>query len=289
MKLNCVILNYNDADTVESLLSRIHDYRLLSQIVVVDNCSTDDSLIRLQRLEDEKVTVICAEKNGGYGYGNNLGIRYAVEQNQATHVLIANPDVSFSEQCPARLLRIFERHPDVAAAAPLMHDQQYGTLKNGWKLRGYGKELCSMGPVCRRVLGGFLDYPDSFYEGKKAVYVEAVHGSLLMVDGAKFLEAGGYDEQVFLYQEEAILGCRLKACGYRTVLLLTDSYVHAHSASISKTYDSMIRRQRLREESELYYMRKYLCIGPVRSAFARFWFAVIRAEVRVATGLGILK
>ncbi len=288
MKLNCVILNYNDADTVKKLLSRIHDYPLLSQIVVVDNHSTDDSLVRLRELEDEKVTVLCAEKNGGYGYGNNLGVRYAVEQNQATHVLIANPDVSFSELCLARLLRIFERHPEVAVAAPVMHDRQYGNLKNGWPLRGYVKELCSMGPVCRRVFGRFLDYPDSYYEGEKAVYVEAVHGSLLMVDGEKFLKAGGYDEQVFLYQEEAILGCRMKACGCRTVLLLTESYDHAHSTSISKTYDSMIRRQRLREESELYYMRQYLHIGPVRAAFARLWFAVIRMEVRAAIRLGIL-
>lgn len=43
MKINCVILNYNDAGTVENLVRRIKDYRCLDRIVVVDNASTDDS------------------------------------------------------------------------------------------------------------------------------------------------------------------------------------------------------------------------------------------------------
>lgn len=286
-RLNCVILNYNDAATVENLVARLHDYRILEQIVVVDNHSTDDSLERLRLLEDGKVTVICAARNGGYGFGNNLGVRYAVTHNQATHVLIANPDISVSEGCLARLLRVFEKCPQAAMVTARMEDQQYGTLRNGWKLRGYGKELLSMGPVSRRLFGRFLDYPASWFQ-KKALYVEAVHGSMLMVDGARFLEAGGYDEHIFLYQEEAVLGCRMKACGYKSVLRLDCSYQHAHAASISRTFASQMGRQRLREESELYYMKQYLHIHPWQEVFARFWFWGIRMEIRVAEMMGLL-
>ena len=46
---------------------------------------------------------------------------------------------------------------------------------------------------------GRIDYPDSYFQGHKAVYVDAVHGSLLMVDAVKMLGCGGYDEEVFLY------------------------------------------------------------------------------------------
>ena len=49
-RLNCVILNYNDAPTVENLIAQIHDYQILEQIVVVDNHSSDDSLERLHPL-----------------------------------------------------------------------------------------------------------------------------------------------------------------------------------------------------------------------------------------------
>ena len=34
-------------------------------------------------------------KNGGYGFGNNVGIKYSVETLNADYVLIANPDVIF--------------------------------------------------------------------------------------------------------------------------------------------------------------------------------------------------
>ena len=65
MKLNCVILNYNDADTVEKLVSLIHDYKILEHIVIVDNASAEDSAQKLERLCDKKVALVHAEKNGG--------------------------------------------------------------------------------------------------------------------------------------------------------------------------------------------------------------------------------
>ncbi len=286
-RLNCVILNYNDAPTVENLIAQIHDYQILEQIVVVDNHSSDDSLERLHPLADDKVTVICAKANGGYGSGNNLGVRYAVNHNQATHVLIANPDISVSEACLVKLLQAFEKRPQAAVVTARMEDRQYGTLRNGWPLRSFTKELLSMGPVSRRLLGRFFDYPDSRFQTGRAMYADVVHGSMLMVDAARFLEAGGYDEEIFLYQEEAVLGYRMKARGYRSILRLDCSYKHEHSASISKTFTSQMRRQRLREESELYYMKHYLHINPLQEVFARLWFWGIRVEIWVAARFGV--
>ena len=49
VRLSCVILNYNDAETTEKLVKQIADYNVLHQIIVVDNASTDDSLERLKK------------------------------------------------------------------------------------------------------------------------------------------------------------------------------------------------------------------------------------------------
>ena len=92
VRLSCVILNYNDAETTEKLVSRSRNYNVLHQIIVVDNASTDDSLERLKKLEADqpgRLHVLSADHNGGYGSGNNLGVRYAAGQGGATHVLIA--------------------------------------------------------------------------------------------------------------------------------------------------------------------------------------------------------
>lgn len=293
MQLSCVILNYNDAETTEKLVMQIADYDVLHQIIVVDNASTDDSLERLRKLESDanasqscKVRVISADHNGGYGSGNNLGVRCGAEQG-ATHVLIANPDVVFSEQSLKAMLAVFARHPEVGIVTSRIRDARFPNLKNGWPLRSFMRELLSMGPVSRRLLGKTFDYPDSCFAGRSAVYVGAVHGSMLMVDTEKFLEAGGYDEGIFLYEEEQVLGRRMQNAGYRSVLLLNQHYDHEHSTSISKSFSDAMKRQRLREESTLYYMKHYLHINPLQEQIAKLWFAGIRMEMQVAKLAGI--
>ena len=293
MRLSCVILNYNDAETTEKLVRQIADYGVLHQIIVVDNASTDDSLERLRKLESDananqygKIRVISADHNGGYGSGNNLGVRYAAKQG-ATHALIANPDVVFSEQSLKAMLAVFARHPEVGIVTTRIHDARFPDLKNGWPLRSFTRELLSMGPVSRRLFGRSFDYPDSYFAGRNAVYVGAVHGSMLMVDTEKFLEAGGYDEGIFLYEEEQVLGRRMQNAGYRSVLLLNQHYDHEHSTSISKSFSDAMKRQKLREESTLYYMKHYLHINPLQEQIAKLWFAGIRLEMQVAKLIGI--
>lgn len=282
MKINCVIVNYNDADTVIKLVERIYGYRCFDQIVVVDNASTDDSWEQLEPLKDDKVAVIRGERNGGYGYGNNLGVRYAAQINEATHVVIANPDVEFGENLILAMGRIFSRHPDAGVVSGVMDDMEWGGLGYGWPLRGFFGELLAMGPVSRRIWGRFLNYPMKYFEGKKAAWVDVVHGSMLMVDTAAFMECGGYDENIFLYQEEAVLGWKMRTSGYRTALLLTESYIHRHGVSVGKSWSKAIERQKLRHDSVLYYMKHYLYINPVQELMARMWFQIILLEIRVA-------
>ena len=74
----------------------------------------------------------------------------------------------------------------------------------------------------------------------------------------------------------------MKTAGYRTVLLLNQTYQHQHSASISKSYDKLIERQKLRNESVLYYMKNYLYINPVEEWIAKLWFQGILLEDRIA-------
>lgn len=290
---SCVILNYNDASTVKKLVQKIYNYTVFDAILLVDNCSTDDSLMQLKALAKElnwelgkdskqkfeKIIVLSAQKNGGYGAGNNLGIRYSQQVLAMDYVLIANPDVDFSEQLVYRLLRLFEHHPELGVAASCMSDPVFGNQKNGWPLLGFWREMARCGPVCRRICKAFLEYPKRYFYGKKAVYVDAVHGSLLMVDAQKMMKCGGYDEGLFLYQEEAVLGCRMKNAGYRSALLLTDSYDHLHSTSISRTYQDAWERQKLRNKSCMYYYQNYLKINRLEKFAAAVFFEIIHLEI----------
>lgn len=282
-KVSCVIVNYNDAKTTERLVREIYAYSSLDAVVMVDNCSTDDSRERLEALAfelgRERVILLSAKGNKGYGGGNNLGITYSYETLQVDYVLIANPDVEFSDVLVSRLARMLARHGQLGAAAPLMEDAQFGRQRNGWPLHGLWGSLARSGPVCRRVLGSLLEYSPSHFQGKQAVYVDVVHGSLLMVDALKMLECGGYDEKVFLYQEEEILGYKMLDRGWRTALLLTDRYIHRHGQSISKSYKDVWQRQRIRNQSAMYYYKNYLGINRLEEWIVRIFFLTVRLEI----------
>ena len=70
-----IVLNYNDFDNTFHYINRIRNYAKLDYILIVDNCSTDESFERLQKLKDDKVNVIRTDRNEGYASGNNFGVR----------------------------------------------------------------------------------------------------------------------------------------------------------------------------------------------------------------------
>lgn len=290
-----VVVNYNDSETTLAQIRRIRDYAALDRIIVVDNASTDRSLAALRAVAGGKVTVLAAKRNGGYGAGNNLGIRYAAKKG-IQYALIANPDAEFTEDCLRSLIRAFEKNPGLAAIAPVQINpskapgaERPGSRANvlsgaaAFPLRGWFADLLEAGPVARRLFTPLLHYPERHYRAKLAP-VDCVPGSLLLVDIERFLAAGGYDERVFLYEEEYILGQRLRRIGAETALLTTERYLHRHAASIGKSYRRALDRQRLRERAMRFYFRHYLGCGRAKLLFTELYFALIRLEIFLTGG-----
>ena len=76
-KCACVILNYNDYENTIKIVQVLKQYKSITYIVVIDNASTDDSFNMLMQNKPGNTTVIRTSINGGYGYGNNVGVNYA--------------------------------------------------------------------------------------------------------------------------------------------------------------------------------------------------------------------
>ncbi len=287
MNVSCIILNYNDADTTMRLVHSIKDYSSLDSIVIVDNHSTDDSYAQLKELSGGRIHVVSSLKNGGYGYGNNLGIRYAYRELGATHVLIANPDVLVSEETIVAMKASFLTNKAVAVTAAVPVDQKGRAGLSGWKLTGLFPDLLDTGLVTRRLFKRWLsDNP-----GKRAFHIttpggtercawaDAVPGSLLLADTDALMACGLYDEEVFLYYEEKILGNKLKAKGYGTLLLLDRTYVHLHSVSIDKSVSSILKKQALLHKSKLHYYKKYLKINRFQELAAKGFLEFLMFEI----------
>ncbi|WP_173473501.1 glycosyltransferase family 2 protein [Fibrobacter succinogenes] len=273
LKISCIILNYNDALTTINLLECIKDYSILDFIVVVDNCSTDDSWEKLLRYKNEKIHVIKAPQNGGYGAGNNVGLRYSSEILNVDYSIIANPDVLFSEECIRKFLQSFLEDLTVAVVSA----KQSNSPDCAWKNCSTMQYILATS-LFFEVWLKIRSYPKSFFEGQNSVFVFAVPGSLLMVDLKKMLKYGMYDEEFFLYYEEPVLAQKFDNAGLKTVLRLDCSYVHNHHVSISKTYRRWSQQHAVLLKSAELFLRKYKKASALQMAFAKLWFAYTKFE-----------
>ena len=189
-KCVCVILNYNDAETTVSLVEQIRGYDCLSHILVVDNCSTDDSWEKLKAISyTDKVIALRTDHNGGYGYGNNFGVRYAHDVLGARQVLIVNPDVIFSEECVLACLDELRLTDDAAIVSPMQLNTDGSLVRQfAWNLDSGFRHLLSCEFVLRHTI---LPLPRAKVDlMADAVYVDCVPGSFLLVDSEKFIQCG---------------------------------------------------------------------------------------------------
>ncbi|MDO4438540.1 MAG: glycosyltransferase [Eubacteriales bacterium] len=317
MSISAVILNYNDSEGTIASVERIKDFSIFNFIVVVDNCSSDESVRDISaylkmlnesascsenpRSENPRFILIENDKNGGYGYGNNCGINYSREILGCTHAVVANPDSIFCETDISAMLDVFCQEEKTAVVGAVMREKDSGIsyeefISSAWPLRSAVKYIAYAGPVLKRLFKNSLNYGRAYFEtarkttakGNTYIEAEAVHGSLLMVDTEKFAKCGGYDEQVFLYCEEDILAQRIKRQGFRSFCILDKGYYHEGSHTISKNGNNAIKRQRFRQESERYYMEKYLEAGAFRKMLFSFIQKIVLIETWLMAKMGIL-
>lgn len=105
----------------------IDDY----QIIVVDNCSPNDSYdILLKKFEaDEYVTLIRNSENLGFTGGNNKGIKYATEHYEFEFMVVLNNDAFLLETAFYYKLKMYYNNYHFAVAGPRIIDP-YGRNSN---------------------------------------------------------------------------------------------------------------------------------------------------------------
>ena len=263
---SCLILNYNDCETTKKLVQQIEDYLVFDHILIVDNCSTDDSYEQLQLLVSEKVAVIQTDKNGGYGYGNNVGTKYIQEHYQSKYTLLSNPDVVFTNELIERFIDSMEINDQLAVVSAKQLDIRNQPIHDlAWRVpTALEYAVLSSGRLARL-------FPTTYQFDKNCIeeYVDCVPGALLLYHTDRFLEVGGYDEEMFLFGEETTLGFKLREKNYKTLLILDDYYRHEHSVSINKSIAQKSKQMEILFQSRLLFMKKYLKASPLMLALAR--------------------
>lgn len=272
--IGCVVLNYNDADTTLDLLKRIEPMEIIDQIVLVDNKSTDNSLERLKEQESNKVHVVCAKKNGGYGSGNNVGIGYLRKNYSCDYIIIANPDVIFNESVIKKMVNEFDENTVIVA--PLTLDsKKERQLPIAWKVPTVKDYFLFSSIVLNKIFKPF-QYPTRFFN-TDICEVDCVWGCLFMLNNS-LIEDKLYDENIFLFFEESCIGKQFKDKGYKTKLLMNVDYIHNHSVSINKAFNSEARKRKITLDSFYTYFEDYYTLSGFTKGIMRIYKKFIYIE-----------
>lgn len=260
-----VILNYCDSERTASLAVSLQSFGLLDDVIVVDNCSPDDSYNRLSTLASDVISVFQTSGNNGYSSGNNFGLAKANERGCEICV-IANPDIVVSHDSLNAILDFMETHQEVSfAGAVVLKPDGARHAKQFWDVPNYADLLLSMLYFGRRIMSHRA--PSKTVKGDY-LEVEVLPGCFFAARMSTFEDVGYFDEGTFLYCEEDILAEKCKVKNYKLAYLPDVSYIHAHASSTAKTL-GLYRSQKYLHRSQLYYARKYLNAGCFKSAL--FW------------------
>ena len=260
MKTAIIILNYNSKQDTIRYVNEIKNYSVLDTIIVVDNKSTNqDEFVELEQLKSEKTHVIQSDKNGGYSYGNNFGLRYLETLGEYDYVVISNPDVEVSEEAFKACVQELEENEKVAVCSPMMLDGNGKHIRrSAWKIRMPGIDMINSSRLNEVLFYPWFkngEYPEEAYKQPK-LEVECISGAFFVIRYPLFKEVGYFDENVFLFYEEDILASKLKKLDYTEMSLNTVSFKHFESQSIGNAMNYFAKIKRL-QESKMYFQKNY--------------------------------
>lgn len=279
-KTGVVILNFNDSESVLKLYKLIVDFQAIDKIVIVDNCSKDQSYNILKKKCIRKCSVIRTPYNGGYAYGNNYGIHYLLKYYpEIFYFVICNPDVIFKESLIEQIKIQFEKNKDIGLLSGVMHTVEDVDVKMPYgDFPSFYEDLFSCFYLYRYYL---------MYQRKKKIdytkslqLVEVVWGSLFAITKKAFLEINSFDENTFLYYEESILGRKLQEKGLKSAIITDENYIHNHGTTITKT-TNIIYRNCIGLDSKYYYQTHYNHIGKCKRLLLKIAIFYSKLELHI--------
>ncbi|MCP1276156.1 glycosyltransferase [Leuconostoc citreum] len=215
-----VILNFRNYRLTLNLVSNlIHTLKVdNSQIIVVDNYSPDNSYRFLTALLPKEVICIQSGFNGGYGFGNNYGIRKARELD-FEYITLMNNDVTFTSDFLSPLISVLEKNKNIAIVGPTYFDNEgnihhYGGINN--YIRGRT---------------GFVDV-QSIPDKLDIIKAEWILGAVITFRSKLVDDIGYIPEQYFLNFEENDWQQIARRKGYEIAVVKEAKVVHFEGATI---------------------------------------------------------
>lgn len=221
-----IVVNYNAGRYLVACVNSLLRSRQSIRICVVDNASSDDSVVRLQNeiAEEQKPEIIINDENVGFARANNQVLR----NRRAEFYALVNPDCEVGAETIGKILEVMRDDNTIGLASCLIKNadgsmqktcrRKFPTPWSGF-VRTFG-----LNALFPRVFKDF-DYGDSALS-KKIEYVEAISGAFMVVRGSALEEVGYLDSGYFMHCEDLDWCKRFWQAGLRVAFIPGTSVTH---------------------------------------------------------------
>ena len=208
-RLSIIIVTYNSEKDIFDCISSIKQWSDIPfdelELIIVDNNSrnTDSIFEQLRLLYGNDIVLVKNTHNGGYGQGNNMGIRRAT----APVILIMNPDVRMMEPVFKTALDAFDHWKDLSIYG--MKQMLSATVPSN-------NSFC-----CAYTANGYLQTIMTSIGNRFDYYLPRyMHfsGSCFFIRKEMFEQVGLFDETIFMYGEEEDIHYRMRKSGFKQMI-----------------------------------------------------------------------
>lgn len=210
MDLSAIIVSWNTremlAGCLDSVFAAMHE-KLESEIIVVDNASTDGSAEMVSE-RFAHVHLIRNQENIGFARANNQ----AIYQSSGRYVLLLNSDTEVYPGALSTLVNFMDKHPRAAGCGSRLLNADGSLQASCHPMLTPEREFWRLLYLDR--LWPRATYVQERWEIETPRRVEVIKGACLLLRRVALEEVGVLDEQYHMYTEEVDLCHRLAQAGW---------------------------------------------------------------------------
>jgi GT2 family glycosyltransferase len=269
-KVFVTLINYNSNQATSDCLQSLEEINTAGfalDVVVVDNASSE-KFTENKEYKNFTLKIIRSEKNLGFAGGQNLGIKFALD-NDADYVVVLNNDVILDKDLIVELLKTFETNKDCGMVSPKIYFAKgYEFHKDRYQQNELGKVIWYAGGKIdwQNVIAshrGVDEVDKRQYE--KVAETDFASGCCEMIKRKVLEKVGLFDERYFLYFEDNDLSQRAKAYNFKILYQPKAIMWHLNAGSTggsgSTLHDYYITRNRLLFGFKYSSLRTKLALG----------------------------
>lgn len=241
-----ILVNYNGyKDTIECIKSlknlKYNNYK----IIIVDNASSDNSINELNHYVFKNIILLKSDKNLGFSGGNNIGIKYALD-NGADYIMLLNNDTEVEPNFLENMIEVAESDKSIGIVGCKI--KYYDNKNLLWYAGGQVNWFKFIGEHF-----GMREEDNGQYDKFKEI--SFMTGCCMLIKREVIEKVGMLPDEYFMYFEDVDFCVKVQEAGYKIVY--EPKAVIYHKVGISGGGEESPFSIKWCTRNRIYFMNKY--------------------------------